>query len=108
MRGKNKNPSHLVGAIFRALDLSKLQVIAKNSDWFIALFTLVVTGWSNNYYFGSAFSTVIWKSLYHNCEKPLPVVELTARKQMHTALNTRHLVSSINSLKKDEKKGWKS
>ena len=31
--------------------LSKLQVIAKNSDWFITLFAPVVTGWGN-YYFG--------------------------------------------------------
>ena len=37
--------------------LSKLQVIARNSDWFIALFAPVVIGRSNN--FGIAFSTVI-------------------------------------------------
>ena len=40
---------------FRAF--SKLQVIARNSDWFIALFAPVVIGQSNNFGFG--FSTVI-------------------------------------------------
>ena len=42
--------------------LSKSQVIARNSDWFIALFAPVVIGWSNNFGFG--FSTVFWKLLY--------------------------------------------
>ena len=37
--------------------LSKLQVIARNSDWFIVLFAPVVIGRSNNFPFG--FSTVI-------------------------------------------------
>ena len=36
-------------------------VIGKNSDWFIALFSLVVIGRSD--YFGIAFSTIIWKPL---------------------------------------------
>ena len=37
--------------------LGKLHVIARNCDWFIALFAPVVIGRSNN--FGVAFSTVI-------------------------------------------------
>ena len=37
--------------------LSKLQVIARNSDWFIALFAPAVIGRSNSFGFG--FSTVI-------------------------------------------------
>ena len=37
--------------------LSKLQVIAWNSDWFIALFAPVVIG--RGYYLGIGFSTVI-------------------------------------------------
>ena len=41
--------------------LSKLHVIARNSDWLIALFVPVVIGPSN--YFGVSFSTVIWKPL---------------------------------------------
>ena len=36
---------------------SKLQVIVRNSDWFIALFAPVVIGWSD--YYGIGFSTVI-------------------------------------------------
>ena len=40
---------------------SELQVIARNSDWFIALFVPVVIGQSD--YFGFGFSTVIWKPL---------------------------------------------
>ena len=39
--------------------LSKLQVIARNSDWFIVLFAPVVISHSN--YFWYWFSTVIWK-----------------------------------------------
>ena len=46
--------------------LSKLQVLARNSDLFIALFAPVVIGQSNNYNFGIGFSTVIWKMLYDN------------------------------------------
>ena len=42
--------------------LSKLQVISRNSDWFISLFALVVIGRSN--YSGIGFSTVIWKPPY--------------------------------------------
>jgi len=45
---------------FRAL--SELQIIARNCDWFIALFAPVVIGRSDCYGFG--FSTVIWKPLY--------------------------------------------
>ena len=40
---------------------SKLQVIARNCDWFIALFVPIVIGRSNCFGFG--FSTVIWKPL---------------------------------------------
>ena len=41
--------------------LSKLQIIARNCDWFIALFVPVVIGQNNCFGFG--FSTVIWKPL---------------------------------------------
>ena len=42
--------------------LSKLQIIVRNCDWFIALFAPVVIGRSNCFGFG--FSTGIWKPLY--------------------------------------------
>ena len=41
---------------------SELRVIARNCDWFMALFVPVVIGRSNCFGFG--FSTVIWKPLY--------------------------------------------
>ena len=41
---------------------SKFQIIARNYDWFIALFAPVVIGRSNCFGFG--FATVIWKPLY--------------------------------------------
>mgnify|MGYP006973425499 CR=1 FL=1 len=41
--------------------LSELQIIARNYDWFFALFALVVIGCSNCFGFG--FSKVIWKLL---------------------------------------------
>ena len=37
--------------------LSKLQIIARNSDWFIALFALSVIG--HSYYFSNGFLTVV-------------------------------------------------
>ena len=43
---------------------SELQVIARNCDWFIALFVPVVIGRSNC--FGFDFSTLIWKPLHLN------------------------------------------
>ena len=49
-----------------------LQVIARNCDWFMALFVPVVIGLSNCFGFG--FSTVIWKPLYRavwsSCDLP--------------------------------------
>ena len=42
---------------------SELQVIARNCDWFMALFVRVVIGRSNCFGFGFGFSTVIWKPL---------------------------------------------
>ena len=41
---------------------SELQVIARDCDWFMALFIPVVIGWSHCFGFG--FSIVIWKPLY--------------------------------------------
>ena len=52
MRSKS-NTNHTV--FFRALN--KLQVIARNSDWFIATFVPVVIGRNNN--FGIVFWTVV-------------------------------------------------
>ena len=53
--------------------LNKLQVIARNCDWFIALFSPVVIG--RSYYFGIVFATVIWKALWweQNWEWPVDV-----------------------------------
>ena len=53
MRSKTENQSHLEGATFPALR-SKLSLISRNSDWFIALFAAVVIGRSN--YFRMNFS----------------------------------------------------
>ena len=52
---KPKPFAHCARDFFRAF--SKFQVIARSSDWFIALFAPVVIGGSN--YFGTGFSTVI-------------------------------------------------
>ena len=53
---QNQNQSHLVRVNFSRA-LGELQVIARNSDWFIALFAPVVIGWRNC--FGFEFCTVI-------------------------------------------------
>ena len=45
---------------FFSCTLSKLQLVARNSDWFIPLFAPLVFGRSN--YFCISYSTVIWKS----------------------------------------------
>ena len=55
MRNKTKPIASCTRDFSRAL--SKLQVIARNSDWFIALFAPVVIGRNN--YFGTGFSIVI-------------------------------------------------
>ena len=62
--------------------LSELQVIARNCDWFIALFAPVVIGRSNCFGFG--FSTAIWKPLYTNyygtfCRKLLAAWKYTVQ-----------------------------
>ena len=44
-----------------------LQVIARNSDWFMELFVPVVIGRSNCFGFG--FSAVIWKPPYQQARK---------------------------------------
>ena len=55
MRSKTKTNRTCTRDFSRAL--SELQVIARNCDWFIAMFAPVVIGRSNCYGFG--FSTVI-------------------------------------------------
>lgn len=42
--------------------LCKLQVISRNSEWVIALFSSVVIA-RRNEYFGTGFAIVIWKPL---------------------------------------------
>ena len=54
---------------------SESQMIARNCDWFMALFVRVVIGRSNCFGFG--FSTVIWKPLYHHCKKDDKVTKIT-------------------------------
>ena len=49
---ENQNQSHHVRVIFPAL-WAKLQVIGKNCDWFVSLFTPVAIGRNN--YFGIGF-----------------------------------------------------
>ena len=53
---QNQNQSHHVRVIFSRAS-RELQVIARNCNWFIALFVSVVIGRSNCFGFG--FSTVI-------------------------------------------------
>ena len=50
---------------------SDLQIIARNCDWFIALFVTVVIGRSSCFGFG--LSTVIWKPLYTLDSSILPL-----------------------------------
>ena len=59
MRSKTKTIRTMYTSFFPRFE--ELQVIARNSDWFIALFAPVVIGRSNCFGFG--FSTVIWKPL---------------------------------------------
>ena len=44
---KNLAPLFELACVRFSRALRKLEVIAKNSDWFIALFAPVVVGWSN-------------------------------------------------------------
>ena len=67
---------------------SELQVIARNCDWFIALFVPVVIGRSNCFGFG--FSTVIWKLLY----------DVWAIVIAQETINSRHLGDYMKTRRK--------
>ena len=56
---RSKTKKHAIAACKHAFSraLSKPQVIARNSDWFTALYAPVVIGYSDNY-FGIVVSTV--------------------------------------------------
>ena len=55
--GKQKPIAICTSDFSRAFCMSKLQVVAENSDWFIALFVPLVIGRSD--YFGIGFSALI-------------------------------------------------
>ena len=57
--------------------LSKLQAIARHSDWFIPPFAPVVIGRSN--YFGIGFLTVIWKPLQSSINNYRSIEEKSTR-----------------------------
>lgn len=57
---KNQTPIAFRARIFFH-PLTKLQEVAKNPDWFIALYALVLICHTN--YFGFSFSTVLYKPL---------------------------------------------
>ena len=65
MRRKTK-PNRTMKAWYFSRASSELQVIARNCDWFMAMFFRVVIGRSNCFGFG--FSTVIWKRLYNKAQ----------------------------------------
>ena len=62
--------------------LSKLQMIARNSDWFMALFVLAVIGQSD--YFGFGFSTVLQPREYGNPLITLGITSLSEPLKMST------------------------
>jgi len=79
---------------------SKLQVIARNSDWFIALFTLVtlIIGQSN-YYFDISFSTV---NNFYKFSKPLYGWNYQRLQSYSWVFSFSPLLERIaNTLKKD-------
>lgn len=59
---KNLAPLFELACVRFSRALRKLEVIAKNSDWFIALFAPVVVGWSN--YPDIGLSRIISKLLH--------------------------------------------
>lgn len=59
---KNLAPLFELACVRFSRALRKLEVIAKNSDWFIALFAPVVVGWSN--YSDIGLSRIISKLLH--------------------------------------------
>ena len=61
-QNQNQNQSHLAFTRDFSHALNKLQVMARNSHWFIALFAPLVIGRSNS--FGIGLSTVLWNTLY--------------------------------------------
>ena len=61
---RNKNTTNCTLYVWFFTRFERVKVIARNCDWFMALFVHVVIGRSNCFGFG--FSTVIWKPLYYN------------------------------------------
>ena len=53
--------------------LSKLGVIARNSDWLVALFVPVVTGWS---YYGTL--VLVFQQSFKNCSERLNKIRLNS------------------------------
>ena len=74
---QNQNQSHHARV---SCVSSKLRIIARNCDWFMALLVPVVIGGSNC--FGSGLSTVIWKPLWKVEHKQLKLVLLSLRKRI--------------------------
>ena len=75
--------------------LSKLQVIARNSDWFIAMFAPVVIGRSN--YFDSHFKTsllvgsIVWQvPQFENCIGCVKYSVETNRTLRRQTFETKH------------------
>ena len=72
----------------------ELQVIPRNSDWFMALFVPVMIGQSNCFGFG--FSTVIWKPLYW----------IFCRHEVNGTCDYR--INNVNLASRIEKKTYRS
>ena len=83
--------------------LSKLRVNARNSDWLIAIFALVVIDLNNDFGFG--FSpithlrpTLKWSSPRYDFENTLPLKRVQRRQNYGTMNHTTRLTSESSSL----------
>lgn len=79
---KSKAIAPCTGYFFRVL--SKLQVLSRNSDWFIALFSPVVIGRSS-FFELIGFTIVTWKPLHHKCSVSRRVFKVCDLKESQLA-----------------------
>lgn len=79
--------------IFAALSANYLQIMARNSDWFIMLYAPILTGQS--YYFDIGFSTFIWKPFH--CENfLLSILKVCNQKEWQIKLVILWLASDLS------------
>ena len=93
---QNQNQKHLVRAIFPALWVKLLKVIARNFDWYTALFAPVVIGWSN--YFDSHLKSALTNKTFHKPRGSCWAIHLAAAMAISLSLMEKSILLAFSLL----------